>query len=90
VAGGIDDIDGVAFPLAGGSSGGNGDATLALLVHPVHGGGAFVGFTHPVHAACIEEYSLGRCGFSRVNMGHDTDVAYHIQRIGSEHAVFSF
>src|SRR5206468_3859638 len=42
VAGSIDNIDANVAPGASGSGGGNGDAALLLLLHPVHGGGAFV------------------------------------------------
>ena len=46
VAGGVDDVDAAVFPEAGGGSGGNGDATLLFLLHPVHGGLAFVRFAN--------------------------------------------
>src|SRR6185312_787973 len=44
----IDDVDADVLPGAGRSGGGNGDAALLLLLHPVHGGRAFVHLTDTV------------------------------------------
>ncbi len=46
VPGGVDQVDLVAFPEAGGGSRGNGDTPLLLLLHPVHRGGA--SWTSPI------------------------------------------
>ena len=54
VAGGIDNVNPVAFPLAGRRSGGNGDTTLLLLGHPVHGRRTLVRFAHAVNASGVE------------------------------------
>src|SRR5699024_4130070 len=40
---GVNDVDLVAFPETGNSSGGNGNTALLLLLHPVSGGRAVVG-----------------------------------------------
>jgi hypothetical protein len=42
VAGRVDDVDAVVTPVRGGGGGGDGDSALALLLHPIHRGGAFV------------------------------------------------
>ncbi len=81
MARGIDDIDPVlvelllhAGPETGGGGGGDGDATLLLLLHPVHGGGTVVHFAHFVREAGVEQHPLGGSGFTRVDVGDDTDI----------------
>jgi hypothetical protein len=75
VARGVDDVDGVVVPLAGGRRGRDGDAALLLLLHPVHRGGALVDLTDLVVDAGVEEDPLGRRGLARVDVRHDPDVA---------------
>ena len=75
VARGVDDVDPVVAPAAGGGGRGDRDAALLLLDHPVHGGGAFVHLTDLVVAAGVVEDALGRGGLARVDVGHDPDVA---------------
>ena len=53
VAGSVNDIDADVAPGAGGGGGGDGDAALLLLLHPVHGGGAFMDFANLMRAARI-------------------------------------
>src|SRR5207302_2747620 len=74
VARGIDDVDAVVAPERRGSSGGDGDAALLLLDHPVHGGSAVVHLTNLVGAAGVIQDALRRRGFTRVDMSHDPDV----------------
>jgi hypothetical protein len=74
VARGIDDLDLMVTPCAGGSSGSDRDTTLFLLLHPVHRCAAFVDLAHAVHNACIKQDTLGRRRLSGVNMRHDTDI----------------
>ena len=93
VSGGVDNVDtvlkGTGFglglllqrPMAGGSCGSDGDASLLLLRHVVHGGSAFVGLTDLVIDTGIIEDTLGQSGLARVDMRHDTDVSGPIQRI---------
>ena len=75
VARGVDDVDPVVAPRAGGGSRCDGDAALLLLDHPVHGGGAFVDLTDLVVAPRVIEDALGRGGLARVDVGHDPDIA---------------
>ena len=75
VAGGVDDVDPAVTPFAGRGGGGDGDAPLLLLDHPVHGGGALVDLTDLVVLAGVVEDPLGRRGLARVDVGHDPDVA---------------
>ena len=75
VAGGIDDVDAVIAPEGGGRGGGDRDAALLLLLHPVHDGSALVNLTHLVGAAGVEEDALGRRRLAGVDVRHDPDVA---------------
>ncbi len=74
----INNIDAVLHsePAPGGRrrGGGDGDAALALLLHPVHGGGAFVHFADLVGHTRIEQDALGAGGFPRIDVRHDPDV----------------
>ena len=76
---GVDDVDLVVAPVAGGCGRGDGDAPLLLLVHPVHGGFAVVHFAHAMGLAREEQDSLGRRGFPRVDVRDDPDVAYAVE-----------
>src|SRR5207248_235711 len=71
----VDQLNRVAPPLGGGGGGGDGDPPLALLLHPVHRGGAVVDLTDLVAAAGVEQDALGRRGLPRVDVRHDPDVA---------------
>jgi hypothetical protein len=80
VAGGVDDVDAVVAPGGGGGGGGDRDPALALLLHPVHRGGAFVHLARAMDAARIKEDALGQGSLAGVDMGHDADVAILIER----------
>ena len=82
VAGGIDDVDPVfgkvifhAFPETGGRSGRDRDATLLLLLHPVHGGRTVVHFSDLVVHTGLEQNPLGSGCLAGVNMSGNTNVA---------------
>ena len=75
VARGVDDVDLVVVPEAGGSGGGDGDSPLLLLLHPVHGGGAVVHLTDLVADTGVVEDALGRRGLAGVDVRHDADIA---------------
>ena len=79
MAGGVDDVYAVLFavavrPKAGGSGGGNGDAALLLLGHPVHGGGTLMGLAYLVVHACIKQDTLCCGSLTGVDVSHDADV----------------
>ena len=46
-----------------------------LLLHEVHGCSAFVHFANAVETARIKENPLGRRRFTRIDVGHDPDIA---------------
>jgi hypothetical protein len=82
VAGGVDDVDAVlgqgrvhAAPETGGRSGRDRDATLLLLLHPVHGGRAIMHFADLVVHTGVEKDALGRGGLAGVDVRRNTDVA---------------
>mmetsp|Transcript_25335 Transcript_25335/g.60550 ORF Transcript_25335/g.60550 Transcript_25335/m.60550 type:complete len:792 (-) Transcript_25335:17-2392(-) len=80
VTGRVDDVDAVVLPEAGGGSGRDGDATLLLLSHPVHGGAALVHLTDLVRLASVIKDALSASGLAGVNVRHDTNVAVLVQR----------
>jgi hypothetical protein len=65
----------VLLPLERGGGGGDGDAALTLLLHPVHLGGAVVDLADLVDAAGVEQEALGHGGLAGVDVGDDADVA---------------
>ena len=82
VARGVDDIDtvgciliGRAAPETGGSSGGDGNTTLLLLCHPVHGSGAVMSLTDLVVYTSVEQNTLCGGSFAGINMRHDADIS---------------
>ena len=74
VAGRINNIDANVAPGAGRGGGGDGDAALLLLLHPVHGGSAFVDLSDAVRLSRIEQDALRRSGLTGIDVGHDADV----------------
>src|SRR5205814_9469747 len=64
---------------------GNGDPALLLLLHPVHGGGAFVHFANLVGLAGVIKDALGRRRLSGVDVRHDADIAITFERMAAGH-----
>ena len=71
----VDDVDPVAVPLAGRGRGGDRDAPLLLLLHPVHHGRALVNLPHLVGPTGVIEDALSRRRLTGVDVGHDPDIA---------------
>src|SRR5215469_7605830 len=78
VAGRINNIDAVflagAVPGSASRGAGDGDAALALLLHPVHGGRALVHRTDLVGHTRVIKDPLGRGGLAGVDVRHDPDI----------------
>jgi hypothetical protein len=72
---GIDNIDPMAFPKTGGGSRSDGNSTLLLLIHPIHGGFPIVDLPHFLGDPGVKEDPLSGGGFTGVNMGHDANIA---------------
>ena len=86
----IDDVDAVFAPEAGRGGGGDADAALLLLLHPIHHRGAFMDFAHGPRHAGIEQDALGGRGFPRIDMRHDPDVPGMIYGDLPSHDLFIF
>ena len=83
----VDDVDAVVPPEAAGGRGGDGDAPLLLLLHPVHGGSAVVDLTDLVVDTGVVEDPLGRSRLARVDMGHDPDVPGPLEWVSLCHGI---
>src|SRR5271167_4284634 len=64
----------MVLPEAGRRRGGDCDAALLLLRHPVHRGSAFVDFADLVGAPGVVENPLSRSRLAGIDMRHDADV----------------
>src|SRR5207244_10056813 len=73
VAGGIDDVDREVLPVRGRRRGGDRDAALALLRHPVHDGSPGVHLADLVRDPRVIEDPLGDGGLTSVDV---RDYAY--------------
>ena len=87
VAGRVDNIDTVLFPETGGRSGGDGNTSLLLLRHPVHGGIAVVGFTDFMVYTRVKQNTLSGCRFTGVDVRHNTNISCFFKRYLSRHNI---
>ena len=62
------------LPEAGRRGGGDRDAALLLLLHPVHDGGAVVDLADLVRDARVEQDALGRRRLAGIDVRHDADI----------------
>ena len=67
-------------PVAGGSSGSDGDTTLLLLNHPVHGSAAIMNFADLVVDTGVVQNTLGSSSLTSINVGHNADISRHLKR----------
>jgi len=66
-------------PEAGHSGGGDSDATLLLLLHPIRNGVTVIDVTDFVNEAGVEKDPLRRGGLARVDVGANADVPGALQ-----------
>ena len=85
VSGRVYDVDSVSFPETSGGSGGNCDTSLLLLLHPVHGGRAVMGFAKLVCLTGVIKDSFCGSRFAGVDVSHDTNISCMFKRIFSWH-----
>ena len=85
VAGRIDDVQPFLAPEAGGRRGGDGDAALLLLLHPIHGGGALMDLADLVRLAGVIEDPLGRRRLPGIDVRHDAEIAVILDRVRAGH-----
>src|SRR5271170_227808 len=76
VARGIDDVDAMVAPEAGGRGRRDGNSAFLFLDHPVHGRGTLMHFTDFVVNPGVVEDPLSGSRFTGIDMGHDADVAH--------------
>jgi hypothetical protein len=88
VAGGVDDVQALAVPERGGRSGGDRDATLLLLLHPVHRRGTFVHFADLVALAGVIKDALGGRGLAGIDMRHNTEITVVLYGMNAGHGLF--
>src|SRR5690625_3054157 len=74
VSGRVDDVDTGIAPEGLGYGRGDRDATLTLLLHPVHLCGTFVSFANLVNAPGEIKDALGKGGLARVDVRRNPDV----------------
>ena len=67
-------------PVAGGSSGSDGDTTLLLLNHPVHRGAAIVDLTDLMVDTGVVQDTLGSGRLAGIDMSHNADISRHLKR----------
>ena len=75
VTGGVNNIELMLFPETGGCSRLNRNPTLLLLLHEVRGSGTLMDLTDFVDFSGELQDPFGSGGFTRVDVGKDTDVA---------------
>ena len=68
-------------PITGSSGGGDGDAALAFLFHPVGDGVAVIDIAHFMNEAGVKEDALGGRRLAGINMGGDADIARALHRV---------
>ena len=100
MSGGVDDIETEFLrsvllillarlgPEAGDGGRGDGDAALALLLHPVGRGLALVHFADFVLATRVEQDALGGGRLPRVDVRDDAEIADFFERVVSVHKRF--
>ncbi len=85
VAGRIDDVETLVVPEGGGRGGGDRDAALLLLLHPVHRRGAVVDFADLMGLAGIVKDALGRRRLSGVDVSHDAEISVVFDSVAARH-----
>ena len=89
VAGRVDDVYVVLLPVDVGGGRLDGDASLTLELHGVHGGAHLIlalHFVHLIDAARVEEQTLGERRLARVDVCRYADVSYLFQIIALLHS----
>src|SRR5690606_15107161 len=95
VSRGVNDVDAVLWvvtchttPEGSRRSRGNGNTTLLLLLHPVHGGGTFVSFAQLVAYTGVKQDAFCRSGFSSINVCRNTDITIALDRGFAGHDLY--
>ena len=70
----------MVVPKSRGRCAGDGNAALLFLLHPIHSGLALVHLTNLLLTTRVVQDTLSGGGLSRIDVGHDADVAVLIPR----------
>src|SRR5262249_52093463 len=89
VAGRIDDVEALVFPKSRRRGRSNSTAALLLLLHPVHGRGAFMHLAHLVALAGVVEDPLGRRRLPGIDVSHDAEIAVVLDGMTAGHGRLS-
>ncbi len=81
----IYDVNLMIAPETGNGCGGDSDAALPLLLHPIGDRRTLVHAAHAMGATGVEKHPLGRGRLARVNVGDYSYVARPFQRVLSVH-----
>ncbi|EIS37122.1 hypothetical protein YPPY54_0304 [Yersinia pestis PY-54] len=91
---GVNDIDVMWFelfshtrPEAGSSCRSNGNTTLLLLFHPVHGGCAVMNFTDFVIYTGVKQDTFGSGCLTGVDVSADTDITIALNGCFTSHLI---
>ena len=76
----IDHIDLIVMPKTSSSSRSNSNTSFFFLFHPVHISSTIVSFSDLVLFTCIIQNSFSSSGLTRIDMRHNTNVSYLVQR----------
>ena len=76
----INNIDTVIFPMASCSSGGNGNSSLSLLLHPIHHRCPLIHSPNLVCTPRMIEHPFSSGGLARINMGNNPYISNRLQR----------
>src|SRR5262249_38889131 len=87
MAGSVDDVEPLVAPERGRRGRSDRDAALLLLLHPIHGRGAFVHLAHLVPLAGVIENPLSRSRLAGIDVGHDAEIAVILYRVAAWHGV---
>ena len=79
VAGGVDNVDGLVQPMAGGHGRSDGDAPFLFFGHPIHDRLTVMDLPDFIGFAGIIEDALGQSGLAGIDVGHNADVSYLAQ-----------
>jgi hypothetical protein len=86
----INDVNLVFAPEAGDSCGGDSDAALPFLLHPIGDRCTLVHAAHAMGATSVEKHPLSRSRLARINVSDYSYVARPFQRVLSVHGKTHF
>ena len=89
MARGVDDVDAVIVPETSSSRRRDRNPALLLLLHPIHRRCAIMHFANFIRFTGIKQDAFSRCGFTRIDVRHDADIAIHAEVMAACHSLYS-